>query len=57
MNFAFFSLQAINETYKTNLQQLKNFVMVKFTKDTVVQPIETGKISNRQLLVFLFIYI
>ncbi|KZS18637.1 palmitoyl-protein thioesterase 1 isoform X1 [Daphnia magna] len=33
--------RAINETYKTNLQQLKNFVMVKFTKDTVVQPIET----------------
>jgi len=31
----------INETYKTNLQQLQNFVMVKFNQDTVVQPIAT----------------
>jgi len=27
-----------NETYKTNLMKLQNFVMVKFTKDTMVQP-------------------
>ncbi|XP_046650203.1 palmitoyl-protein thioesterase 1-like [Daphnia pulicaria] len=33
--------RSINDTYKNNLKQLKNFVMVKFTKDTVVQPIET----------------
>jgi len=29
----------INEAYKTNLQQLENFVMVRFNNDTVVQPI------------------
>lgn len=33
--------QNINELYKINLQKLKNFVMVKFTKDTIVQPIES----------------
>jgi len=27
-----------NQTYKTNLQKLKNFVMIKFTEDTMVQP-------------------
>lgn len=31
----------INETYKTNLQDLKRFVLVKFMNDTVVQPKET----------------
>lgn len=31
----------INEAYKTNLQKLENFVMVKFNQDTVVQPIAT----------------
>lgn len=31
--------RGVNETYKMNLQQLKNFVMVKFNQDTVVQPI------------------
>ncbi|XP_069128388.1 palmitoyl-protein thioesterase 1-like [Argopecten irradians] len=30
-----------NATYKANLQKLQNFVMVKFTQDTVVMPIET----------------
>ena len=34
-------LKGINETYKENLQRLDNFVMVKFTKDTIVQPIDT----------------
>ena len=34
-------LKAINETYKENLQLLKNFVLVKFTRDTVVQPMES----------------
>lgn len=33
--------RGINEIYKTNLQKLKNLVLVKFTKDTIVQPIET----------------
>jgi len=28
----------LNDSYKTNLRKLKNFVMVKFTKDTMVQP-------------------
>ena len=48
-----FFKQSVNDTYKTNLQQLKNFVMVKFTKDTVVQPIETGMLClwMTQLLV------
>lgn len=31
--------QNVNEAYKTNLQQLENFVMVRFNNDTVVQPI------------------
>lgn len=30
-----------NETYKTNLMKLKNFVMVKFLQDTMVQPKES----------------
>jgi len=30
-----------NETYKKNLESLNNFVMVKFTEDTMVQPIES----------------
>lgn len=34
-------MQFVNETYKTNLQRLENFVMVKFIKDTIVQPIES----------------
>jgi len=29
----------VNQTYKTNLMMLQNFVMVQFTKDTMVQPI------------------
>lgn len=31
----------INEAYIANLQNLKNFVMIKFENDTVVQPVET----------------
>jgi palmitoyl-protein thioesterase len=31
----------VNETYKTNLQKLKKFVMVMFGKDTMVQPKES----------------
>lgn len=31
----------INETYIDNLQKLNKFVMVKFTKDKIVQPIES----------------
>jgi palmitoyl-protein thioesterase len=30
-----------NETYIKNLLKLKNFVMVKFNNDTIVEPIET----------------
>ncbi|OWF36658.1 Palmitoyl-protein thioesterase 1 [Mizuhopecten yessoensis] len=30
-----------NATYKANLQKLKNFVMLKFTEDTMVQPKES----------------
>lgn len=33
--------RVLNETYRDNLQKLDNFVMVKFNKDTVVQPIAT----------------
>ncbi len=36
-----FCLQGINEDYKTNLQRLKNFVMVRFNRDSIVQPIAT----------------
>lgn len=32
------NLQKKNQTYITNLQKLKNFVMIKFTEDTMVQP-------------------
>ncbi|XP_050470090.1 palmitoyl-protein thioesterase 1 [Bombus huntii] len=31
----------INETYKENLQRLRTMVLVKFTNDTIVKPIET----------------
>jgi palmitoyl-protein thioesterase len=30
-----------NKTYITNLLKLKNFVMVKFNNDTIVEPVET----------------
>ncbi|EDS27414.1 palmitoyl-protein thioesterase 1 [Culex quinquefasciatus] len=33
--------RTVNETYIENLQQLNKFVMVKFTKDKIVQPIES----------------
>lgn len=33
--------KVINESYKTNLAKLDNFVMVKFTKDTMVVPPES----------------
>lgn len=33
--------RGVNETYKANLQLLENFVMVKFNRDTIVQPIAT----------------
>lgn len=33
--------QAVNETYRKNLQQLEKFVMVKFLQDTVVDPVDT----------------
>jgi len=32
---------SINQTYKNNIMSLQNFVMVKFTEDTMVQPIES----------------
>lgn len=32
---------AVNETYKTNLMKLKNFVMLRFNNDTIVQPKDT----------------
>nr|AEE62011.1 unknown [Dendroctonus ponderosae] len=31
----------INETYKTNLLGLENFVLIRFDNDTVVQPVDT----------------
>lgn len=31
----------VNSSYKTNLMNLKNFVMVRFNNDTIVQPIDT----------------
>ncbi|XP_062540210.1 palmitoyl-protein thioesterase 1 [Armigeres subalbatus] len=33
--------RTVNESYITNLQSLNKFVMVKFTKDKMVQPIES----------------
>ncbi|XP_036371521.1 palmitoyl-protein thioesterase 1 [Megalops cyprinoides] len=33
--------RAVNESYKKNLQSLEKFVMVKFLKDTIVDPVET----------------
>lgn len=32
---------ALNQTYKANLMKLKNFVMVKFSEDTMVDPKDT----------------
>lgn len=32
-------LQVVNETYKKNLMTLEKFVMVKFLRDTVVDPV------------------
>lgn len=34
-----YSLKVVNETYKKNLMTLEKFVMVKFLKDTVVDPV------------------
>ena len=34
-------MQKVNEQYKTNLQKLENFVMIKFTEDTMVVPKES----------------
>lgn len=31
----------INELYRTNLKRLKNFVMVRFNNDTMVNPVES----------------
>ncbi|KAJ6637666.1 Palmitoyl-protein thioesterase 1 [Pseudolycoriella hygida] len=33
--------RSINQTYIENLMKLKRFVMVKFTKDTIVQPLQS----------------
>ncbi|XP_068188358.1 palmitoyl-protein thioesterase 1 [Antennarius striatus] len=33
--------RAVNETYKKNLQLLENFVMVKFLRDSVVDPVDS----------------
>jgi palmitoyl-protein thioesterase len=33
--------RGINETYKTNLQLLENFILVMFEDETVVQPRES----------------
>lgn len=33
--------QVVNQSYKTNLMKLKNFVMVQFNQDTMVDPKET----------------
>lgn len=33
--------RAVNETYKQNLQQLEKFVMVKFLRDSVVDPVDS----------------
>lgn len=35
------ALPTKNQTYKNNILKLSNFVMVKFTEDTMVQPIES----------------
>lgn len=37
----FLFMQEIKPEYKTNLQKLKNFVMVKFAQDTMVDPKES----------------
>ena len=46
------SVQVFNATYKKNLMRLKNFVMVKFLNDTMVEPKETevGRISSQLYL-------
>lgn len=41
INFVVAHLQAVNETYKKNLQRLERFVMVKFLQDSVVDPVDT----------------
>merc|ERR1712149_30253 len=33
--------RGINQSYRSNLLKLKNFVMVMFTEDTIVQPKES----------------
>ena len=41
LRLCFLFMQEIKPEYKTNLQKLKNFVMVKFAKDTMVDPKES----------------
>jgi len=47
-NVLFEPFQAVNETYRKNLQLLEKFVMVKFLQDTVVDPVDT-EVSRRLL--------
>ena len=46
--FILIILKSVNETYKKNLMKLKNFVMVKFTEDTMVDPpiSQVGELSS-----------
>lgn len=44
-----------NMTYKTNLQKLKNFVMIKFTEDTMVQPRDSEVSAQRARLYYTII--
>lgn len=41
IHFVVVHLQAVNETYKKNLQRLERFIMVKFLQDSVVDPVDT----------------
>lgn len=41
LRLCFLFMQEIKPEYKTNLQKLKNFVMVKFAQDTMVDPKES----------------
>jgi palmitoyl-protein thioesterase len=38
-----------NATYKKNIESLNNFVMVKFTEDTMVQPIDS-EVNLREMV-------
>ena len=55
LRLCFLFMQEIKPEYKTNLQKLKNFVMVKFAQDTMVDPKESEVRYCLYCLIFFYL--